>query len=37
MTDRAHRESRRGCGNCKLRRVKVGRPPDLSNSVKDLD
>ena len=22
---KAHRKSRRGCGNCKLRRVKVGR------------
>ena len=26
----AHRKSRRGCGNCKLRRVKVGRPPRFS-------
>ena len=22
---KAHRKSRRGCGNCKLRRVKVGK------------
>jgi hypothetical protein len=27
---RAHRKSRQGCGNCKIRRVKVGRPPHFS-------
>ena len=28
---KVHRKSRRGCGNCKLRRVKVGKPPQFSS------
>lgn len=30
---KAHKKSRRGCGNCKLRRVKVGRRYIFSSRV----